>query len=397
MSVLTVSQFGGGGKRDCNGIEKEGSGETQKHFSLADFVRRMTPSVLQKATERVLNSDSVSNAARSVRNVRTSAEDSFGRIINATTQPLRLIIPRGIADEIYETRAVRPMPPHCDIQRTIHSKIADTRGRPYARHVLVDGVYGVSFLSHHAVEVYEDAGRHYVVQWSMGSEASMSEEEKEAKAARVKEALKDHSKLKILFGEGSILVQNWNDFESSWNKARGGHANFQIRAYLRNYEYEEVIERLKRIMQWNFGESLYNCTKQIKTNYVRDFNEDMEYSITNNNCEHLAVYIFTGLHASKQTEYMTKAMFFTYRTRRNKNSEKPRFITSDIPPIFLPKERDAAVSHADIKSAGDAVEYRLGETDEAPETFYEELVEDEPGGAAEAAMFRHFGAYFHVE
>lgn len=324
------------------------------------FLKAVTPSIVQRGIEGAFNSprgQTVASAAlaikdtpRKIYNAARAAPGAIGYRWKASTQavrrlghsvanlmlipkePLRLKLQRGIADEIYGTKPTRPMPVFSDISKHIYERMFPVGpGESFARHVIVFKVYGYSFLSHHAVEVMEgDTGHHYVVQWSMGSEANMTDEEKKQKDARIHAAMNNHAELKALFEEGTVMVQDWAEFKSGWDKACDGNANFFYRVYERGYVSDEIVARLKAFM----GCATLKDCEPLKKTFVRFPGEEGEfsYSLTNNNCEHFANYICCGVHASKQTQVMQELMLYQRRVLKRPCN----FITKAPDERFVP-------------------------------------------------------------
>lgn len=355
-------------KKAAKGGYRFGDVAERLHPAAADMAKRLFPKTLQSGVETAINATGttaaaakgrLSGTARSVKETARRWKKKAQRLGHSTMnltmvykEPLRIHLQRGIADEIYGTKPTRLMPKYSDIDSDIYARIIPERG-PYARHVVIFGVYGFKFLSHHAVEVFEDPRTHYVVQWSMGSEAGMTPEEKKAKDDRIHAAMNNHDDLKKLFKEGRVMVQLWSEFVAGWNEASpGGKARFSYRVYERGFTSPEIIARLKAYMQCN---TLGECNATLDKTFVRFPEEEgwNPYSVTNNNCEHFANYICCGVHASKQTQQMQELMLYQRKVR----GKPAAFITKDPDERFVPplREWQYTPTAEDIQRAVDAI------------------------------------------
>lgn len=205
---------------------------------------------------------------------------------------LELIGHEGLAFDVRRMRSHEAVPEHTDTDR--QDPTDDTA--PYIQQIFVPGVSSSSMVYHHAVEVYESKEKHYVVEWSTDENGELS-----------KGFLKNRDETYQRFRQAKIRSRPFSEFKEAWEKSwrqSGILGKIQVRTYAEQYGYDDALRRINKL----FGSDDVLTAEPVAGIYNPFADQQQFYSLMNQNCEHLATFIMTHVHASQQIERVSLAL-----------------------------------------------------------------------------------------
>lgn len=237
----------------------------------------------------------------------------LGKAIDAESQRhwkaawlLRRLRMGGLLRELQNQKPQKGRPKCKDVLRVE----SDPRRR-YAQHVFVPGVFNLRVTTHHVIEVKTSSDVHYVVEWTVGADASDD--------SMGVDILFDENKWRDFCKRGKVQTRPWAEFAQEWGdySTKNGRP---VRFYTRTYDdgefaYEEVIARLCVILRREEDNLADRSLDGVEWVYIPEYNKRFSYSLSNNNCEHLSNLIMSGVCVSKQIDWIMRLFRVTGLSR----------------------------------------------------------------------------------